>query len=216
MVHARSIDQIVLQCVAVRCSVLQCVAVCCSALKYAAVCVGVPRPCSVLHTAFSKRRRVFAAKVCYSAWHCVTVCCSVLQCVAVCCSVWQCIAYHNMCALAVQAQFSNMSSLPSVHCKMTVELTFEKLYQAPQRLYGRPFSPTQCSWVCCSVLQCVAVCCSVLQCVAVCCRVSQCVAVCCSMLQYVAVYCGTMQYAVVMLQHKTCMKTNFLMSTEIR
>ena len=56
----------VLQCVAVCCSVLQCVAVCCSVLQCVAVC------CSALH--------------------CVAVCCSVLQCVAVCCTVLQCVA----------------------------------------------------------------------------------------------------------------------------
>ena len=55
---------VLLQCVAVCCSVLQCIAVCCSVLQCVAVC------CSVLQ--------------------CVAVCCSVLQCVAVCCSVLQC------------------------------------------------------------------------------------------------------------------------------
>ena len=59
-------SNVLLQCVAVCCSVLQCVAVCCSVLQYVAVC------CSVLQ--------------------CVAVCCSVLQCVAVCCSVLQCVA----------------------------------------------------------------------------------------------------------------------------
>ena len=49
---------IVLQRVAVRCSVLQCVAACCSVLQCVAVC------CSVLHR--------------------VAVCCSVFVCVAVC------------------------------------------------------------------------------------------------------------------------------------
>ena len=51
---------VVLQCVAMRCSVLQCVAVCCSVLECIAMC------CSVLL--------------------CAAVCCSVLQCVAVRCS----------------------------------------------------------------------------------------------------------------------------------
>jgi len=59
-------DMIVLQCVAVCCSVLQCVAVYCIVLQCAAV------DCS--------------------AFQCAAVCCSVLQCVAVCCSVLQCVA----------------------------------------------------------------------------------------------------------------------------
>ena len=54
--------RVVLQCVAVCCSVLQCVAVCCSDLISTRV------------------RSVHVAE-----------CCSVLQCVAVCCSVLQCV-----------------------------------------------------------------------------------------------------------------------------
>ena len=56
--------RLVLQCVAVFCSVLQCFAVCCSALQ----CVAVY--CSVL-----------------LQLHCVAVSCSVLQCLAVSCTV---------------------------------------------------------------------------------------------------------------------------------
>jgi len=57
-----------LQCVAVCCSVLQCVAVCCNVLQ--------PPGMGVVTSVPSK-------EVC---------CCSVLQCVAMCCSVWQCVA----------------------------------------------------------------------------------------------------------------------------
>jgi len=59
---------IVLQRVAVRCSVLQCVAACCSVLQCVAVC------CSVLHR----------VAVCYNVVPCIVVCCSVFVCVAVC------------------------------------------------------------------------------------------------------------------------------------
>ena len=63
----RVLFQIVLQCVAVCCSVLQCVAVRCSVLQCVAVC------CSVLQ----------CAAVCYNVLQRVAVCCSVLPCIAV-------------------------------------------------------------------------------------------------------------------------------------
>ena len=65
---------VVLQCVAVCCSVLQCVAVCCSVLQRVAVnymCVCCSVVCHV------KGRRLMLVL------QCVAVCCSVLQCVAV-------------------------------------------------------------------------------------------------------------------------------------
>ena len=55
---------IVMQCVAVSCSVLQCGALCCSVLQ----CLAVS--CSVLQ----------CLAVCYSVVHCVAVSCSALQC----------------------------------------------------------------------------------------------------------------------------------------
>ena len=76
-------EEIVLQCVAVCCSVLQCVAVCCSVLqclthwfKIVMKKLSNNRPLSD-HTGSVVLR--------------VAVCCSVLQCVAVCCSVLQCL-----------------------------------------------------------------------------------------------------------------------------
>ena len=75
---------VVLQRVAVCCSVLQCVAVCCSVLQceenvsVRCVLCGV----SVLILATSDARC------------CVSVCCSVLQCCAVCCSAMQSVAVY--------------------------------------------------------------------------------------------------------------------------
>ena len=62
---------VVLQCIAVCCSVLQCVAVCCSVMP--------------LNSEFFVQTSVNHGYV-------VTVCCSVLQRVAACCSVLQCVA----------------------------------------------------------------------------------------------------------------------------
>jgi len=75
--HGRQhvVHAIVLQCVAVCCSVLQCVAVPCSALQSAAVCFTS-----------SRIRRILADTLC------VPSCCSMLQCVAVCCRTLQCVA----------------------------------------------------------------------------------------------------------------------------
>ena len=83
---------IVLQCVAVCCSVLQYVAVCCSVLQCVAVCCSVLHcvavRCSVLHSKTCKSRRKSYCIV----LQCAAVCCSVLQYVAVCCRVLKCVA----------------------------------------------------------------------------------------------------------------------------
>ena len=63
---------IVLQYVAVYCSVIQFDAVWCSNS--------------------TRLAQIFRGYVCYSVLQCVAVYCSVLQCVAVCCSVLQCVA----------------------------------------------------------------------------------------------------------------------------
>jgi len=79
---------IVLQCVAVCCSVLQCVAVCCSVLQCVAVCcivlqcIANQMKCLTMNSSMNS-----SVAVCRSVSQCVAVCCSVLQCVAVCCSV---------------------------------------------------------------------------------------------------------------------------------
>ena len=77
--------------------VLQCVAVCCSVLQCVVAC------CSVLHNEDDTRSPkvcAFGVAVCCSVLQRVAVCCTtrmmlvrlkcVLQCVAVCCSVLQC------------------------------------------------------------------------------------------------------------------------------
>jgi len=86
------LSRVLLQCVAVCCSVLQCVEVCCSVLQCVALC------CSVLQCV-AVRRVLQLAAVCCSVLQCVAVCCSVLQCAAVCCSVLQCVA---VCCSALQ------------------------------------------------------------------------------------------------------------------
>jgi len=114
----------VLQCVAVCCSVLQCVAVCCSVLQCVAVCCSVLQCVAIggglrgIHVSLSgrwHRSRVCGSMyillqsgvlqyvaVCCSVLQCVAVCCSVLQCVAVCCSVLQCVAVCCSVQLDVQ------------------------------------------------------------------------------------------------------------------
>jgi len=67
---------IVMQCVAVCCSVLQCVAVCCSV--------------NLRGTRETRNFCYGSSSICCSVMQCVTVCCSVLQCVAECCRVLQC------------------------------------------------------------------------------------------------------------------------------
>ena len=74
------VSYIVLQCVAVCCSVLQCVAVWCSVVQCVAVCCSGTVCCSALQ----------CDAVCCSALQCDAVCCSALQCDVVCCSVSLC------------------------------------------------------------------------------------------------------------------------------
>ena len=158
---------VLLQCVAVCCSVLQCVAVCCSVLQCVAVCCSVLQlMCSQPHTrCLCDTTRLYAwvsrhtsKLMCYCSvlqcvvccsWCAVAVCCSVLQCVAVCCS-W--------CAVAVCCSV--------LQCVVVC-----------------------CSWcavaVCCSVLQCVAVCCS-------CCALSHTLGACVTRLNYM---CDTYNYS---------------------
>jgi len=80
---------------------------------------------------------------------------------------------------------------------MTVELTFEKLYQVQLDEVQGTLACERCenSVAVSHVLQCVAVCCNVLQCVrcemsAAVSRVLLCVAVCGSVLQCAAVCCS--------------------------
>ena len=133
---------VVLQCVAVCCSVvrllrcivhcqhccsaLQCVAVCCRVQDYyVASCTGgaVVVSCCVLQ-GVAVRRRVL---------QCVAVCCSVLQCGVLCCSVLQCAAVFQCVAVC--------------------------------------YSMLQCVTVCCIVSDYCLASCFVLQRVAVCCNV---------------------------------------------
>ena len=76
------VDVLLLQCIAVYCSVLQCVAVCCSVLQ----CVATN---SVVYCVATNSASVASAleRVDVLLLQCVAVCCSVFQCVAVCCSV---------------------------------------------------------------------------------------------------------------------------------
>ena len=72
---ARLSIEMVLQCVAVCCSVLHCVAVCCIVLHCVAVCMSwMP-----------------VKRDCCSMWQSIALCCGMLQHVAVCCSVLQCV-----------------------------------------------------------------------------------------------------------------------------
>ena len=191
---------VVLQCVAVWCSVVQCGAVCCSVLlsmglgTYIYVYIAVngltfENVCLLLWgLTFGLGIYIYYIYVCCSVLQCAAVCCSVLQCAAVFCSVLQCVAV--CCSMLL---FIGLGIYIYVYITSN-ELTF---------------------WECvliAVVLQSVAVHCSVLQCVAVCCflwvlghiyictslvmswhlricahRCS--VAVCCSALQCVAVCC---------------------------
>ena len=72
---------IVLQCVAVFCSVSQCVAVCSFICTYISVCVCV---CVCICAS------CFPILPLPTRYYCVAVCCSALQCVALCCSALQC------------------------------------------------------------------------------------------------------------------------------
>jgi len=176
---------IVLQYVAVRCSMLQCVAVffprhtspsltpccsvwsCCSALQGVAVC------CSVLQ--------------------CIAVCCSVLQCVAVCCNVvmsYQILASLHSCTMGCCKTLQHIAT----HCSTLQHtaahgnmLSYQILASSSNNAivcsFGATPDKSMSSASLHSVLQCVAVCCSVLQCVAVCCSVLQCVAVSFNVLQ---------------------------------
>ena len=69
---------LVVQSVAVCCSLLWCVAVCCN------VAVAAVDP-------VIRETLVSCVALCRSVLQCVAVCCSVLQCVPVCCSVLQCV-----------------------------------------------------------------------------------------------------------------------------
>jgi len=89
----------VVQCGAVWCSVVQCGAVLCSMLQCVAVhyvrCSGF-HPRSIRMTVLLSRSICFrgvslCVAVCYNVFQCVSVCFSVLQCVAMCCSVLQCV-----------------------------------------------------------------------------------------------------------------------------
>jgi len=140
---------LVLQCVAVCCSVLLCVAV---QHKNAQMCIFssiLNLPCTMtIGLTFEKLyqwvwtailedevfvRKYIGAFLCGSVLQSVAGCCRVLQCGALCSNVLQCVAAMSL--------FANTSASSSS-------------------------SPTL---MCRRVLQCVAVCCSVLQCVAVCC-----------------------------------------------
>jgi len=83
---------LVLQCVAVRCSVLQYVAWCCSVLQCVAVCFSVLQCVVVFCTAL---HCIAVCCVCCSVLQRVATCCSVLQRIAACCSVLQCEAYFT-------------------------------------------------------------------------------------------------------------------------
>jgi len=72
------------------CIMLQCVAVCCSLLKKTKS--SLPSHCVASE---SIRACCIVTTVRCSVLQCVAVCCSVLQCVAVCCSVLQFIAVCN-------------------------------------------------------------------------------------------------------------------------
>ena len=86
--------KILLQCVAVCCSVLQCVTVCCSV---------------TLSASAQRRSSCYSAccSVCCSVLQCVAVCCSVLQCFAVCCSVLQCVA---LCCTVLQCNLVSLGA----------------------------------------------------------------------------------------------------------
>ena len=108
---------VVLQCVAVCCSVLQCVTRClscsvllcvamyCSVLQCVAVCWSVWLTVQEVltsdkHTDLLPLQPIalfdphYRWHQCYSMLQSVAVCCSALQCVAVCCSVLQCVAVY--------------------------------------------------------------------------------------------------------------------------
>ena len=95
------LQSVVLQSVAVCCSLLQSVAVCCSLLQSAEVntrtYTGSSRPGSVTGSRRSKSRHSSRyGDACCSVLQWVVVGCSVLQWVAVCCSVLQCVAVQRV------------------------------------------------------------------------------------------------------------------------
>ena len=68
------------------CVLLQCVAVCCSVLHCATPPLDFKCVCVLLQCV------VVCVAVCSSVMQCAAACCSVLQCVAACCSVLHCAA----------------------------------------------------------------------------------------------------------------------------
>jgi hypothetical protein len=79
-------QDLILQCVAVRCSVLQCVAMCCSVLQCVAVCCRVLQHIHVMWIV-QVTWSTFSKTLHSSVLQCVAVCCSVLQCVVMCCRI---------------------------------------------------------------------------------------------------------------------------------
>jgi len=208
-----TLSTLLIQCVAVCCSVLQCVAyvaVCCSVLQRVAVYCSFDECNASAAAASSSSFNIINISD--------TMCCSVLQCIAVCCSMLQYVAALRLPTLSTLL----------IHVCVGV-------YGCDVRLYlcvcvcVCTASTAAASSLCCSVLQYVAVrcifdvCnestaaasflssdsinipdtvrCGMLQCVAVCCSVLQCIVVRCSVLQYVAVHCIVLQLFIFRLCH---------------
>jgi len=166
------------------CIILQCVAVFCSVLLFMT-------RCSCLVLAF--------ANVCCSKLQYVAVCCRVLQCVAVCCPfvmlklrLWHqwlpCLDIAE-CHFCLEAKSFNSQLLP-LNCKRQCDKYQVRSAHDSTVLWSmRPDTSlaVKLETLCRSVLQCVAVSCSRLRCVAVCRSVLQYAAVCWSVVQCVAV-----------------------------
>jgi len=123
---ARMVD-VMLQCVAVCCSVLQCFAVCCSTLKCVAACgcdcgaIGLCRR----GQANSRDCALQCVVVCCSVLQCVAVCCRGLQCVTVCCSMWQYVAVfcRVLQCVAVRCSVFSVVQYVAVCCSATTHLS---------------------------------------------------------------------------------------------
>ena len=152
--------------------VLQCVAVCCSVLQ-----------CRASRSFY----KTLSLRACYNMLQGVAGCCRVLQVVAGCCRVLQCgtfLSLHNSLAMYVLQCVAHFAACCSVLQRSDLFSLRNSLAMRTRvctrmcvrvRVHARTL-PLIMNWqvcVCCSVLQCVTVCCS-MQCIAVCCSVCVC------------------------------------------
>ena len=107
--------RMVLQCVAVCCSVLQCAAVCCSVVQCVALCCSVLQCVVVCMTSLHVRVLLMPSRITYCplprVGTSVAVHCSVLQCIAVC---TLCCSVFYLPAATCRYKFSKVHSLSNL------------------------------------------------------------------------------------------------------